>query len=161
MSSPSNPFDEQPGSIERVREAPSQEWPPPRKWSFISLGLVLFVLVWVREIIQMSPGSTIIAAVVVLFIWLVVHVSIFTPIPRELAETFAPRARSENRGQIAQQTSTFRSSSARRARGYLVVVAVVLGIWMQALVAVSPWVLTLIVVVVAILVLAGNSLPAD
>lgn len=132
MSEPRSPFDEpevSEQSVERKRQLPA------RKWSFVALAVVLFVLVWVRELTGMSPALTISVGVLVLVGWSIVHISVYTDW-RQM-ERLGGRSGVE----IPEQKPRANGRSIRTV-GLLGLIA---GIWLQTIVPMSPVGLTLVV----------------
>ena len=64
---------------------------PPRKrrpwwrWNLITLAIVLFVLLWTRELLQFDPSSVWLSAGTIIFLWTIIPVpkatSLFTTMP--------------------------------------------------------------------------------
>lgn len=131
MAEPQSPFDEpdeaelHPGDAPQVGRKPLE-----RKWSFIWLGIVLFVLVWVREFTGLSPYGTIATAILILVAWAVVHASLFTTLP-QASLRFPEHTRSRRTTGLAElEPPAVPPSHARLKpwRGRLVWLAAVVGL---------------------------------
>jgi len=57
-----------PGSTDPPRRPFLRPW---WRWNFVTLGGVLFATVWVRELLQLSPGRTWLVAATILAVWYV------------------------------------------------------------------------------------------
>ena len=109
MSQPQSPFDDSNHSDESAQESAQREWPPPRKWSFVVLGVVLFILVWVRELTQMDPVVTIRLSMFTLLVWVLLHWVTYKPDPVRSRE----RLRDRNLPASAKQIIVSRRSETR------------------------------------------------
>ncbi len=135
MPDPQSPFDE---TVEA--SAPEEQAGfelPLRKWSFVALGVVLFALVWIREFTRMPPELTITAAVVVIVCWGIAHIAIYTPVP--------PRISERSGDELAESKPNRGSGRAVRVVG---AIGLLTGIWLQAMMPMSPLELTIVVLFV-------------
>jgi drug/metabolite transporter (DMT)-like permease len=152
MAQPQSPFDE---SDEPLSPPQAESQLPPRKWSFVVLGVVLFVLVWVREFTQMPPSLTISLAVLVLILWAILHIFLYTTWPQQLVE--------QNRA-AGRSGAELLESSRPRSRGGAVQAAALAGIlggiWLQGTMPVSPVGMSIIVLVVAAFVYGSGFLAS-
>ena len=138
MSEPQSPFDEPDDVAEQtdVVLEPLRKL-PERKWSFIGLGIVLFVLVWVREFTGMPFEVVFATAVGVLLLWQFIHLRWFVELPTDPLQT-----RSEGHVSAAVANARTASASTRRrvlARRRLNVacLGVLIGSWVAYSVAAS------------------------
>lgn len=153
MSEPQSPFDESDDEpLDEVALQPVRK-PLERKWSFVGLGIALFILVWIREFTRMSPTASIAAALSILLAWIVVHLLVFTRVSQVLLEFIEDGGYTQG----AAEHGTARSAAeydrtARRWRGLAIrlaaILGLVIGIWIPFLVPLSAIVLTVLVLVV-------------
>lgn len=115
---------------------------PQRKWSFVALGVVLFVLVWIRELVQMPPSVTISVALLLLIGWAIFPTFVYTDWPARLATMRESRRYADD-----EQAELPRRWNGRgiRVTGLLGLVA---GVWLQDTVPLSPGSLTLVILLV-------------
>lgn len=80
MAEPQSPFDE-PDDEQEPSDVSADDELPPRKYSFMILGVMLFVLVWVRELSGMRPEWVMVSSAGVFILWIFIHVTWFMKLP--------------------------------------------------------------------------------
>lgn len=140
MPEPQSPFDEPMVSV----DSPGSKFSlPARKWSFIALGVMLFVLVWVREFTNLSPELTIASATLTVLLWGVIHITLYTTWTRQ----------SDAYGRPA---GARRQVDGRKFHGGHLQVAMLAGlvggIWLQGNLPLTPLASTLFVAVIVVFV---------
>ncbi|MCO6046840.1 hypothetical protein NG895_23320 [Aeoliella sp. ICT_H6.2] len=86
MAEPQSPFDEPDDvavELSTSGDNESSDELPPRKYSFMILGVMLFVLVWVREFTGMAPQVVMGCAVGVFLVWIYIHLHWFVLLPNQ------------------------------------------------------------------------------
>lgn len=144
MPTPQSPFDEpDPEGLAEETSPATRPGLPPRKYSFMVLGMVLFVLVWVREWTRMPGPVALLLTVAILAGWAIVHGILYGTFAR-LRDGIVSRLPSRSAGtRRPAHPATVRLA----ALGGLI-----LGIWLPYYFRGGPVGLTVLVVVLLLFV---------
>lgn len=143
MPEPESPFREPEESAASRDAAVGKRRLPARKWSFVALGVMLFVLVWVRELTGLSPGFTIGIATLTLLLWGAVHLTLYT--------TWTRQSHADGRPARAPRKADGRSFHGGHLQAAMLA-GLVGGIWLQGNLPLTPLASTLFVAAVVALV---------